>query len=153
MAELIKKPLTRTDLEYRLAYRTQNLWAFPLLSEGRTSIRFHARDALGKVWNLKLSTRTQGHPKPAITGEWLSLVKEKGLRVGDRIVLTREVDEDDIVSYEIRTERKIFNVWVPVKEGTYLCLLAELAAKKGKHQGQNVKIHTPTFAGCLDSCI
>jgi len=125
MAELIKKPLTRTDLEYRLAYRTQNLWAFPLLSEGRTSIRFHARDALGKVWNLKLSTRTQGHPKPAITGEWLSLVKEKGLRVGDRIVLTREVDEDDIVSYEIRTERKIFNVWVPVKEGTYLCLLVK----------------------------
>ena len=115
MEELINKSLTRTDLENRLAYPTHSLWAFPLLSEGQTSLHFDARDTLGKVWNLKLSTRTQGHPKPAITGEWLSLVQEKGLGVGDRIVLTREVDEDDEVSYEIRTERKIFNVWAPVQ--------------------------------------
>jgi hypothetical protein len=115
MAELIDKILTRTDLENRLAYPTQSLSAFPLLSGGQTSIRFDARDTLGKVWNLKLSTRTRGHPKPAITGEWLSLVQEKGLRVGDRIVLTREVGEDDEVSYEIRTEHMIFNVWAPVQ--------------------------------------
>nr|TKS03882.1 hypothetical protein D5086_0000149110 [Populus alba] len=115
MEELMNKIIKRTDLENRLAYPTHSLWAFPLLSEGQTSIRFDARDTLGKVWNLKLSTRTQGHPKPAITGEWLSLVQEKGLTVGDRIVLTREVDEDGEVSYEIRTEHKIFNVWAPVQ--------------------------------------
>ncbi|KAI5570133.1 hypothetical protein POPTR_011G005200v4 [Populus trichocarpa] len=113
--ELINKILTRTDLENRLAYPTQSLGAFPLLSQGHNSVRFDARDTLGKVWNLKISTRAQGHPKPAITGEWLSLVQEKGLRVGDRIVLTREVDEDDEVSYEIRTEHMIFNVWAPVQ--------------------------------------
>ena len=121
----MNKIIKRTDLENRLAYPTHSLWAFPLLSEGQTSTRFDARDTLGKVWNLKLSTRTQGHPKPAITGEWLSLVQEKGLGVGDRIVLTREVDEDGEVSYEIRTERKIFNVWAPVQQGTYLCLLVK----------------------------
>lgn len=116
MAELMNKTLKRTDLENRLAYPTHSLWAFPQLSEGQTSIRFDARDTLGKVWNLKLSTRTQGqYQQPVITGEWLSLVQEKGLGVGDRIVLTREVDEDDEVSYEIRTERKILNVWAPVQ--------------------------------------
>ncbi|KAG6754585.1 hypothetical protein POTOM_040379 [Populus tomentosa] len=117
MEELMNKIITRTDLENRLAYPTHSLRAFPvLLSEGQTSICFDARDTLGKVWNLKLSTRTQGqYQKPVITGEWLSLVQEKGLGVGDRIVLTREVDEDGEVSYEIRTERKIFNVWAPVQ--------------------------------------
>uniref|UniRef100_A0A6N2KHK4 TF-B3 domain-containing protein n=1 Tax=Salix viminalis TaxID=40686 RepID=A0A6N2KHK4_SALVM len=115
MVELIDKILTRTDLENRLAYPTESLWAFPTLSEGQTSVRFDARDAVGKVWNLKVSTRTQGqYPKPVITGDWLSLVQEKSLRVGDRIVLTREVDGEDGVSYEIRTAHEIFGCWAPV---------------------------------------
>lgn len=114
MVELIDKILTRTDLENRLPYPTESLWAFPILSPGQTSVRFDARDALGKVWNLKVSTRTQGHPKPVITGDWLSLVQEKSLRVGDRIVLTREVDEEGEVSYEIRTAHEIFGCWSPV---------------------------------------
>uniref|UniRef100_A0A6N2KWQ7 TF-B3 domain-containing protein n=1 Tax=Salix viminalis TaxID=40686 RepID=A0A6N2KWQ7_SALVM len=101
MVELIDKILTRTDLENRLAYPT----------ERQNSVRFDARDAVGRVWNLKVSTRTQGHPKPVITGDWLALVQEKSLRVGDRIVLTREVDEEDGVSYEIKTAHEIFKCW------------------------------------------
>ena len=113
MVELIDKILTRTDLEKRLAFPAESLWAFPILSQGQTSVSFGARDALGKVWNLKLSTRT-GHQKPVITGDWLSLVQEKSLGVGDRIVLTREVDEEDGVSYEIRTGHEILKSWAPV---------------------------------------
>ncbi|KAJ6669983.1 hypothetical protein OIU85_023213 [Salix viminalis] len=115
MVELIDKILTRTDLENRLAYPTESLWAFPTLSQGQNSVRFDARDAVGRVWNLKVSTRTQGHhPKPVITGDWLALVQEKSLRVGDRIVLTREVDGEDGVSYQIRTAHEIFGCWAPV---------------------------------------
>ncbi|KAJ6728858.1 hypothetical protein OIU74_006859 [Salix koriyanagi] len=111
MVELIDKILTRTDLENRLAYPTESLWAFPTLFQGQNSVRFDARDAVGRVWNLKVSTRTQGHPKPVITGDWLALVQEKSLRVGDRIVLTRA---EDGVSYEIRTAHEIFKCWAPV---------------------------------------
>ncbi|CAK7351343.1 unnamed protein product [Dovyalis caffra] len=104
MGELINKILTSTDLKNRLAYPTESLWAFPILSEGQTSVRFEARDTAGNDWNLKLSTRSHGHPKPVITGDWLTLVDEKGLAVGDRVILTREVGEGNEVSYNIRTE-------------------------------------------------
>ncbi|KAF9672195.1 hypothetical protein SADUNF_Sadunf11G0015400 [Salix dunnii] len=113
MVELVDKILTHTDLENRLAFPAESLWAFPILSQGQTSVSFDARDALGKVWNLKLSTRT-GHQKPVITKDWLLLVQEKSLQVGDRIVLNREVDEEDRVSYEIRAAHEIFSSWVPV---------------------------------------
>ncbi|KAG5234658.1 B3 domain-containing protein [Salix suchowensis] len=113
MVELIDKILTRTDLENRLAFQPKVSGRFQHCP-GTNSVRFDARDALGKVWNLKVSTRNQGHPKPVITGDWLSLVQEKSLRVGDRIVLTREVDGEDGVSYEIRTEHEIFKCWAPV---------------------------------------
>uniref|UniRef100_A0A6N2KWS0 TF-B3 domain-containing protein n=1 Tax=Salix viminalis TaxID=40686 RepID=A0A6N2KWS0_SALVM len=87
-------------------------WAFPTLSQGQNSVRFDARDAVGRVWNLKVSLDSR--PSKA-SHHWrlAGACAREDLRVGDRIVLTREVDEEDGVSYEIKTAHEIFKCWAP----------------------------------------
>ncbi|KAJ6937767.1 hypothetical protein NC652_012157 [Populus alba x Populus x berolinensis] len=49
-----------------------------------------------------------------ITGDWLQFVREKGLKVGDKILLTREEGVNG-ERYRIKAERKIFKVWANVQ--------------------------------------
>jgi hypothetical protein len=72
--------------------------------EGQTAIWFQARDLTGKVWNFELSRRPRGYPKPVIRGDWLNYVREKGLTVNDVIVLTREQDIQNGVTYHVKVE-------------------------------------------------
>ncbi|KAL9355793.1 hypothetical protein Peur_053763 [Populus x canadensis] len=72
--------------------------------EGQTAIWFQARDPTGKVWSFELSRRTSGYPKPVIRGDWLSYVREKGLKVNEVIVLTREHDIQNGVTYHVKVE-------------------------------------------------
>ncbi|KAG6776799.1 hypothetical protein POTOM_016587 [Populus tomentosa] len=70
--------------------------------EGQRAISFQATDPTGKVWNFELSKRTRGHPKPVIRGDWLNYVHEKGIKVNEVIVLTREQDIQNGETYHIR---------------------------------------------------
>ncbi|KAB5548361.1 hypothetical protein DKX38_011767 [Salix brachista] len=102
--ELVKKTLTTSDIASCLAYPTGNLWAFQMV-QGRNAINFNARDPTGRVWEFKLCTRNHGrYRKPVIRGDWLGYVGEKGLKVGDFIILTMVEDAENGVSYNIRVE-------------------------------------------------
>uniref|UniRef100_A0A6N2LGM4 Uncharacterized protein n=1 Tax=Salix viminalis TaxID=40686 RepID=A0A6N2LGM4_SALVM len=79
---------------------------------------------VGCTWGVGIDKDSGEELAGALGGNVLSRVRfdptfptfsgrfqEKRLRVGDRIVLTREVDG---VSYEIRTAHEIFKCWAPV---------------------------------------
>ncbi|KAG6778511.1 hypothetical protein POTOM_014846 [Populus tomentosa] len=72
--------------------------------DGQTAIWFQARDPTGKVWNFELSIRPRGYRKPVIRGDWLNYVREKGLTVNDVIVLTKEHDIQNGVTYHVKVE-------------------------------------------------
>ncbi|KAL9353770.1 hypothetical protein Peur_051740 [Populus x canadensis] len=115
MEVLMEKKLSQTDIEYRLAFPTSSLRAFPM-PEGETAVYFEATDTLENEWNFRLSIRGENdrYTKPVITGDWLQFVRDKGLKVGDKISLTREEGVNG-VRYSIRAERKIFKVWANVQ--------------------------------------
>ena len=115
MEVLMDKKLSRTDIECRLAFSTSSLWAFSI-PEGETAVYFEATDTLEQEWNFRLSIRGENDPytKPVITGDWLQFVRDKGLKVGDKIFLWREEGVTG-VRYRIRAERMIFKVWVNVQ--------------------------------------
>jgi hypothetical protein len=119
---IMEKKLSQTDIEYRLAFPTSSLWAFPM-PEGETAVYFEATDTLENEWNFRLSIRGENdrYTKPVITGDWLQFVRDKGLKVGDKLFLTREEGVNG-VRYSIRAERKIFKVWANVQ---YLVLACE----------------------------
>ncbi|KAJ6935087.1 hypothetical protein NC652_010171 [Populus alba x Populus x berolinensis] len=100
---LIYKQLTITDIKSCLSYPASTLWAFPMV-DGQTAIWFQARDPTGKVWNFELSIRPRGYRKPVIRGDWLNYVREKGLTVNDVIVLTKEHDIQNGVTYHVKVE-------------------------------------------------
>ncbi|KAB5548362.1 hypothetical protein DKX38_011768 [Salix brachista] len=108
--KLVKKKLTKSDigscLAYptgKLAYPAGKLWAFQMV-RGRKAINFNARDPTGRVWEFKLRTRNGPHKKPVIRGGWRAYVREKGLKVGDVIIVTMVEDAENGVSYNIRVE-------------------------------------------------
>ncbi|KAJ6427717.1 hypothetical protein OIU84_023171 [Salix udensis] len=107
MEVLMEKILSRTDIERRLAFPTSSRRAFSM-PEGETAVYFEATDTIEKRWNFRLSRRS------VITGDWLQFVREKGLKVGDKMFMWRE-EAATGVRYTVRAERKIFRVWVNVQ--------------------------------------
>nr|TKR74977.1 hypothetical protein D5086_0000289940 [Populus alba] len=103
--KVISKSLSRTDIEERLSVPASFLHFFPK-HEGAREIEFQAIDTLGKLWTFKLSCRSEGHPKPVITGQWLSFVKDKGVKVGDTVTISHQSEGQ----YSISVSRKLFNV-------------------------------------------
>ncbi|KAF9690262.1 hypothetical protein SADUNF_Sadunf01G0177300 [Salix dunnii] len=108
------KLLCPVDTTHRLAIPPANLgdFEFPM---GQHAINIEAVDTTEQQWIFRLSIRRNNNPKPVLTGQWIRFVKEKGLRVGDRIVFSRQQIEGDGVQYKIRAERRIFNSWVNVQ--------------------------------------
>ncbi|KAJ6427702.1 hypothetical protein OIU84_023156 [Salix udensis] len=107
MEVLMEKELNRTDIELCLAFPTSSRRAFSM-PEGETAVYFEATDTLEKKWNFRLSRRS------VITGDWLQFVRDKGLKVGDKIFMWREEGATG-VRYTVRAETKIFGVWVNVQ--------------------------------------
>ncbi|KAJ6342888.1 hypothetical protein OIU78_010748 [Salix suchowensis] len=81
------------------------------------AINIEATDTIEQQWTFRLSIRRNDNPnpRPVFTGQWTQFVNEKGLKVGDRIVFSRQQAEGDGVQYRIRAERKIFNCWINVE--------------------------------------
>ena len=82
---LFCKTLTKTDIERRLLFPTQWLHVLPL-AQVRRHIEFEVRYADNPLLNTFFSIKRSGrYPKPTITRGWLEIVREKQLKVGDRL--------------------------------------------------------------------
>ncbi|KAJ6427704.1 hypothetical protein OIU84_023158 [Salix udensis] len=111
---LFTKVLSPVDTTHRLTVPMANLEDFEFPA-GQHAINIEATDTIEKQWTFKLSIRPNLTPRPVFTGQWIQFVKEKGLKVGDRIVFSRQQTEGDGVHYRIRAEREIFNCRVNVE--------------------------------------
>ncbi|KAJ6715493.1 hypothetical protein OIU85_026939 [Salix viminalis] len=113
---LFTKVLSPLDTTHRLTVPMANLEDFEIPA-GQHAINIEATDTIEQQWTFRLSIRPNNNPnpRPVFTGQWIQFVKKTGLKVGDRIVFSRQQTEGDGVQYRIRAEREIFHCWVNVQ--------------------------------------
>ncbi|KAF2319883.1 hypothetical protein GH714_019978 [Hevea brasiliensis] len=117
----LDKILSDADVKYRLAYPTDSYrsGAIPI-PQGQHSVQFQATytENIQQRYDLRLSVRNNVNDRnrrPEIVGrDWLRFVREKHLKSGDRIILTKEVDEANAVRYSIRAQTRLFGQWITI---------------------------------------
>ncbi|KAL3564845.1 hypothetical protein D5086_032891 [Populus alba] len=110
--EVMNKILSESDAKNkRLEFPARSLSAFPM-PDGQNSVEFVAFDMNERQWSLKVSIRNEGrYAKPWLKGEWDDYVRQKGLKKGDKVILTVHELENGERIYRIRAERKHFGLW------------------------------------------
>ncbi|KAJ0017330.1 hypothetical protein Pint_09621 [Pistacia integerrima] len=105
--KVFSKSLTKTDINHRLCIPTNSLPMFPPFAEGSNiqSLIVHDMEEAGIVLNLRFYVRQNGHPKPALAGDWVQFVRRKGLKIGDEVELFRFIDANGEITYTIRLFR------------------------------------------------
>ncbi|KAG6754589.1 hypothetical protein POTOM_040381 [Populus tomentosa] len=93
--EVMNKILSESDAKNkRLEFPARNLSAFPM-PDGQNSVEFVAFDLQEHQWRLKVSIRNEGrYAKPWLKGEWDDYVHQKGLKKGDKVILTVQEEEN-----------------------------------------------------------
>uniref|UniRef100_U5FWZ0 TF-B3 domain-containing protein n=1 Tax=Populus trichocarpa TaxID=3694 RepID=U5FWZ0_POPTR len=91
------KLVTKTDIHKRLSMRSSHVRDFPEIDES------------GFVWTFQCSTRKKGHPKPVLAKGWLTFVRHKELKAGDRVKFFKVKDQSDTATpfYRIEAEKEI----------------------------------------------
>jgi len=107
--KIFSKSLSRSDIKNRLSVPASCLHFFRVPG-GSNQIKFQAIDTLSKPWSFKPSLRSGGYPKPVITGEWHSFVRDKGVQVGDTVTIFQQNNGTNEGQYSISVSRKVFNV-------------------------------------------
>ena len=103
--EVFSKMLSQTDVGVRFSFPTATMREHFRLEEGTQSVDFQVRDKDRKAWTFRLYTRkNDGHPKPVVTKGWIDFVKQKNLRVGDKMIFLVHESGDQL---EIRVQRNI----------------------------------------------
>ncbi|KAJ9174674.1 hypothetical protein P3X46_013293 [Hevea brasiliensis] len=103
------KKLTRTDVACRLAVPTHFFRGLLLPRFNGTS---HFVDLKFKYKNQKMEFRctkrkTGEYDKPVLTKGWLHFVRRERLKVGDKITLLQEEDQDARTQFTIKVQKKI----------------------------------------------
>ncbi|KAG6755745.1 hypothetical protein POTOM_039150 [Populus tomentosa] len=124
--EVMNKILSESDAKNkRLEFPARSLSAFPM-PDGQNSVEFVAFDMNERQWSLKVSTRNEGkYAKPWLKGEWDDYVHQKGLKKGDKVILTVQEEENGERIYRIRAERKHFGFWYSIDDQHSLWLCNE----------------------------
>ncbi|GKV22279.1 hypothetical protein SLEP1_g32161 [Rubroshorea leprosula] len=84
MASFVKE-LTTTDVGSMLVIPVPFMNNMPQIQGGH-SIHITVSDAGGREWNFGYYVRANQNPRPVLRSGWCHYVREKGLRVGDRII-------------------------------------------------------------------
>ncbi|KAF9671124.1 hypothetical protein SADUNF_Sadunf12G0014900 [Salix dunnii] len=101
------KILSKTDTSKALSVPTKYLKSLPSFKGGHAA-SFQAMDESGFVWTFQCSTRQKGHPKPVLSKGWLSFVRNKKLKVGDKIKFISVLDQTAATPfYRVRAEKEI----------------------------------------------
>ena len=99
------KILSKTDTSKALSVPTKYLKSLPSFKGGH-AVNFQAMDEGGFVWTFQCSTRKKGHPKPVLSKGWLAFVRNKKLKVGDKIKFS--LNQTAATSfYRVRAEKKV----------------------------------------------
>lgn len=115
--EVMNKILSESDAKNkRLEFPVRSLPAFPM-PDGQNSVEFVAFDMNERQWSLKVSIRNEGrYAKPWLKGEWDDYARQKGLKKGDKVILTVHELENGERIYRIRAERKHFGLWYSMND-------------------------------------
>ncbi|KAJ0017596.1 hypothetical protein Pint_09612 [Pistacia integerrima] len=101
---IFSKGITQTAIDHRLSIPTEILHVFPPFGEGNhvQNLIFNDMEVKETVWNLRLSVRRQGPPKPVFEGDWVRSVRSKGLKLGDQVLFFRVIHANGEVTSKIR---------------------------------------------------
>lgn len=115
--EVMNKILSQSDVNNnRLEFPGGSLSAVPM-PDGQNSVQFVAFDMNERQWRLQVSIRNEGrYKKPWLKGEWDDYVHQKGLKKGDKVILTVQEEENGERIYRIRAERKYFGFWYAIDD-------------------------------------
>ncbi|KAJ6748802.1 hypothetical protein OIU79_029814 [Salix purpurea] len=98
------KILRKTDTSKTLSLPTKFFKSLPSFNGGH-AVTFQAMDESGFVWTFKCSTRKKGHPKPVLSRGWLAFVRNKKLKVGDKIKFSVLNQTAGVPSYGVQAEK------------------------------------------------
>jgi hypothetical protein len=88
--ENFTKKLDSTDVQRRLTLPENCLKDFP--KDHEANLKF--KDEEGQVWTFRCRVSPGRSSKPALSGDWFSFVRKKGLSTGDVIVIISDKEKD-----------------------------------------------------------
>ncbi|KAG5233732.1 B3 domain-containing transcription factor [Salix suchowensis] len=99
------KILSKTDTSKALLVPTAYLNSLPSFNGGH-AMSFQAMDESGFVWTFKCSTRKNNrYRKPVLSKGWLASVRNKKLKVGDKIKFSVLNQTAGVPSYGVQAEK------------------------------------------------
>ncbi|GMN43723.1 hypothetical protein TIFTF001_012924 [Ficus carica] len=112
----MEKYLTKNDVGRKFSVPAGWLRILPEFREGHEVV-VRALDGKGFYWAFYCAIRERGRYKKPVfqSREWFKFVNQKGLKVGDKIVLCEEEDLFRGTKYRIRAQKCIGEgLWVDV---------------------------------------
>ncbi|KAG5248476.1 B3 domain-containing transcription factor [Salix suchowensis] len=106
---LIRKKLSKTDIDYRMSVPTKSLDAFGI-RKGEHFKEIGVTDIHGERKRFRCSTRRTGlHPKPVLSSCWTAFAKDRGLRKGDEVsfFVMDDINGAKDLEFQIQARRKM----------------------------------------------
>ena len=101
------KILGKTDTSKTLSVPTKSLKSLPSFNGGH-AVDFQAIDESGFVWTFQCSARKKGqYRKPVLSKGWLPFVRNKKLKVGDKIKFCLNQTAAATPFYRVRAEKEV----------------------------------------------
>ncbi|XP_034910721.1 uncharacterized protein [Populus alba] len=115
--QIFSKVLTDTDVRFRFSFPAHCLQYLDFA--GNNYVDLHVKDSCGELRVIRCRKRNGGYDKPELSMGWRDFVADYGLRVGDKVVLHREDDQNLGSQFRIEAKRRSFKlfgeeVWVEV---------------------------------------
>ncbi|KAJ6416203.1 hypothetical protein OIU84_004913 [Salix udensis] len=106
---LIRKKLSKTDIDYRMSVPMKSLDAFGI-RKGEHCREIGVTDIHGERKMFRCSTRrTDAYPKPVLSSGWTAFAKERGLRKGDEVTIfvMDDINGAEDLEFQIQARRKM----------------------------------------------
>ncbi|XP_038683069.1 B3 domain-containing protein Os02g0764100-like [Tripterygium wilfordii] len=110
MAVLFEKILTPTDITKRLSIPSRCLadFASSELDQEAYAVELKVKDhETGYAHSFYCTTRKRGYKKPVFSKGWIKFVRQRNLRIGDKVVFLREEDGAGGVVFKIGAKRRM----------------------------------------------
>ncbi|GAY32635.1 hypothetical protein KPL70_009064 [Citrus sinensis] len=107
---LFSKTLTKTDINNKFSVKCKSLASFPPSGAQKYFQDFNAEDEKGKKWLFRLRIRKGKHKKPVTSAGWRRFVRQKGLKIHDKVSFFTGHNEAEIatgVKYKIKVQKAV----------------------------------------------